>query len=415
MTTLVETWPEAARRRLVELGAVELVIGLPTFGPTPTLPGVAAAVRAGVESAFAGRPAVAVHVDDIAPEEMVRGLEESLGALPLIRLPSTADRDKATGAEPSRRDDAIRAIFSAGTALGATAIVVLNGELTSTTPAWVAGLGGPVLKDGHGFVLPVYQRSCYEGTLTQALVVPLIRALFSRRFAHPIAEEFGCSGHVAQQLLAREVWGTELGRSGLEFWLPAAAADEGAQIGQAVLGPRVVDASRPGESLGATVGRVASALFAIAEELDALWLEVRGSKPVNTFGAMPAVAAGGALDALRLLSGFRQGVRDLFPVWERILAPETLGEVLVLGDLEPEAFRLSDRLWAHIVYDFVLASHARVMYQGHLAQSLAALYLGRTASLVLETRGAPAAVAEAGERLAQTFESEKPYLVDRWQ
>ena len=107
MTALVETWPETARRRLVELGAVELVIGLPTFGPTPTLPGVAAAVRAGVESAFAGRPAVAVHVDDIAPEEMVRGLEESLGALPLIRVPSTADRDKATGAEPSRRDDAM--------------------------------------------------------------------------------------------------------------------------------------------------------------------------------------------------------------------------------------------------------------------------------------------------------------------
>jgi len=333
-----------------------------------------------------------------------------------VRLPSNADGEVSAGsAEPTRRDDAIRTIFLAAGALSASAIVVMNPELTSTTSAWPGALGTPVLKDGYGLVLPVYQRGCYEGTLTQALVVPLMRALFNRRFAHPIAEEFGCSGPVAERLLKRDIWGTDLARRGLEFWLPAAVADEGAQIGQTVLGPRVLDAAAPGESLGATVGRVASALFAIAEELDALWLEVRGSKPVTTFGTLPVGSGGGSLDAGRLLSGFRQGARDLFPVWERILAPDTLGEVLVLGDLEPEHFALPDRLWAHVVYDFLLAWRARVMYQGHLAQSLAPLYLGRTASLVLETRGAPAAVAAAAERLAQAFEAEKPYLVDRWQ
>ncbi len=78
-------------------------------------------------------------------------------------------------------------------------------------------------------------------------------------------------------------------------------------------------------------------------------------------------------------------------------------------------FRLADSLWARIVYDFLLAYRARVMYRSHIAQSLAPLYLGCAASLVLETRDrSDPAVAHAAERLARTFETEKSYLVDRW-
>jgi len=116
-----------------------------------------------------------------------------------------------------------------------------------------------------------------------------------------------------------------------------------------------------------------------------------------------------------MLLGFRQGVRDLLPIWERILSPETLGDVLVLSEYPPSEFRLAARLWARIVYDFLLAYRARVMYRGHIAQSLAPLYLGCAASLVLETRNRPdPALAQAAERLARAFEDEKSYLVDRW-
>jgi hypothetical protein len=104
------------------------------------------------------------------------------------------------------------------------------------------------------------------------------------------------------------------------------------------------------------------------------------------------------------------------PVWERILAPENLAEVLDLSDAGTEDFRLPDRLWARVVYDFLLGYRFRVVYRTHLVQSLAPLYLGRAASVVLETRGRPPlAVAEAVERLGRQFELEKAYLVERWQ
>ena len=183
-----------------------------------------------------------------------------------------------------------------------------------------------------------------------------------------------------------------------------------------MLGPRILAPAGPQPPLGAIVGRVAGALFTIAERHETAWLDVRGSEPVAVFGVQPEPATGApAVDPERMLAGFRQGVRDLLPIWERILSPESLGDVLVLSEHAAGEFRLADRLWARVVYDFLLAYRARVMYQDHITRSLAPLYLGCTASLVLETRDRPdEAVAQATERLARAFEDEKPYLVDRW-
>ena len=48
---------------------------------------------------------------------------------------------------------------------------------------------------------------------------------------------------------------------------------------------------------------------------------------------------GGAVNVERMVRGFQQGLRDLLPIWEIILAPETLAGILPLGLLEAEEFR----------------------------------------------------------------------------
>jgi glucosylglycerate synthase len=404
--------PAEAQAEVERLGSAEIVVGLVTAGPETVTTAVIEAIRAGAAAHFAQQSAAVVQVDPTSTEESGAPLREALGDLPLLRIVPSA---RATG-RGSGREEGIRAVLEAGRQLGARAIIVLNPELTSTTAAWPGGLGGGILKEGWDLVLPAYQRSRYEGTLTHGLVGPVLRALFGRRLGHPLAEEFACSGAAASFFLAQDVWGTELGRNGLEFWLPAAAAAGELALGQAALGPRTV---RPGvrpSPLGATVGRVAAALFALAERLEAAWIEVRGSAPVPTFGAPgERLPEGGAPDPERMLIGFRQGVRDLYPVWERILAPENLAEILVLSDAEEDRFRMPDRLWTRVVYDFLLAHRARVVYRSHVAQSLAPVYLGWATSLILQTRARPAAaVADAVERLGREFEEQKPYLIDRW-
>jgi hypothetical protein len=351
-------------------------------------------------------------VDQAPSGETPAALAAALGPVRVIR---------ATGAGHAADDaldwaQAVRTTLTIGRRLEARALVMLNADLGSTTADWLRALATPVLKDDVGLVLPIYHRYRYDGTLTQALVVPLMRSLFGRQLAHPLAEEFACSGAAADAFLARPIWETDLGHHGLEFWLPAAAIEGGFTVGQAVLGPRTVAATQPPAPLGRTVGRVAGALFALAEQSEQYWLDVRGSEPVVTFGTPPEPLPGGpTVDPSLMQVGFVQGVRDLLPVWERILAPENLGEVLELSDRPLERFRFSDRLWTRVVYDFLLAYRARVVYRSHAAQSLAPLYLGRAASVILETSARPpAALLLSATRLGGMFDEDKPYLVDRW-
>jgi hypothetical protein len=402
-----------AQAELARIGSADLVIGVPTARAAPSLDGVAAAVRAGLQAHFVGHSAAVVHVDQAGGDEPGGAPVQAFGEVPLIRIRPA----HATGGPlvQLRLDEAVATTLAAGQALGARAIILLNPEIASLNADWLGGLGGPVLGDDCGLVVPVYQGGRYEGTLTHALVVPLIRTLFGKHLARPLAEEFGCSSKTAAFLLEQNVWETELGRNGIEFWIPAAAIAEGLAIGQAALGPRRVPAPAQPPPLGEIVGRTAGSLFEIAERYEILWLERQGSDAVPCVGSPPEPLSGPGPDPERMLGGFLQGVRDLYPVWERILAPETLSDVLALGESATGEFRFPDGLWACVVYDFLLAYRARVVYRSHVAQSLAPLYLGRVASVIYETRnGPPGAVAKVTERLCQVFEEWKPYLVDRW-
>jgi|SoiMetStandDraft_5_1073268.scaffolds.fasta_scaffold19154_2 hypothetical protein len=404
----------AVQAELEALGTADVVVGLPTVGPTPSAETVGRAALEGPLGSMG--TVVVVHVDPTGSSEALDTLTRAGAPCPVVHLEGSGLRRAPAAPERDDASDAIRTVFAVGRHLRARGVVLLNALVDPGAPDRAAALAEPVLKDSHDLVLPMYTRTRYEGTLTHALVVPLARALWGRRLAHPMAEEFACSGLAAAAFLDIDAWDTEIVRQGTEFWLPVMAIQAGLVVSQVPAGQRRVAVEGRPSPLGATVGRVAGALFALAEQTEAHWLEVRGSEAVAASGPEPAPReGGGTVDPARLLAGFRQGVRDLLEIWVRILAPETLADVLALGEADPDDFRFSDRLWTHVVYDFLLAWRFRVAHRGHVAQSLAPLYLGRTASLVLETRGKPAAAVTAvGERLARGFEDEKAYLVDRW-
>lgn len=398
----------------VRSAGADVAIGMLTAGDSPKVGTVARIAQDGMQTHLASLTAALIHVDATASDEPAGQVERTVDGLRIVQV--RLARNVGTDRAQAGWSDVVQAVLGVSRTLQARAVVMLNAGISSMTQEWIRGLAQPVLKEGFGFVLPVYERGRYEGMLTQVFVVPLIRALFGHQFWYAMADEFGCSGETAEILLAQDIWTTDLARQGLEFWLPVAAAEAALPVAQSVLGPRILESTGQQPPLGSTVGRVAGALFSIAERHEAGWLDVRGSEPVGLFGVPPGPAKRvAALDPDRMLEGFRQGVRDLLPIWERILSPESLGDVLVLSEHPTGEFHLDDRLWVRVVFDFLLAYRARVMYRSHIAQSLAPLYLGCAASLVLETRGLPdTAVAQATERLARTFEDEKPYLVDRW-
>jgi hypothetical protein len=79
------------------------------------------------------------------------------------------------------------------------------------------------------------------------------------------------------------------------------------------------------------------------------------------------------------------------------------------------SYTFPDELWAGIVYDLVVAAHAKIVPLETLVAALVPLYFGRVGSLIVEARHLGQDDAEERvERQARAFELRKPYLVERW-
>jgi glycosyltransferase involved in cell wall biosynthesis len=334
-------------------------------------------------------------------------LHHRVDPVPVIATPYTGIPGKGS---------AFRAIFEIADALKVKACAVVDSDLRSITPEWVELLCRPVLDEAAEFVAPLYHRHKYDGTITNSIVYPLTRALYGKCVRQPIGGDFGFSGRLARFYLAQDVWETDVARFGIDIWMTTTAIANGYKIAESFLGAKIHDTKDPGSDLSAMLYQVASAAFDLMEVYHPVWKEVRGAEPVPSFGFEYTVGLEQVnVNVARMLSIFREGLRNLGEIWTVVLGAGDLREVERLGTLDDRQFRFPRSLWTRIIYDYAIAYHQKRMSAEHLLKSLTPLYLGKTASFVLEadTMGQEEAEAEI-EKLCMEFESAKAYLVASW-
>ncbi len=416
-----EDWlPEDTRERLGALGAADLLVGIATHNDAGTVAGLIEAVTAGLAKAYPDARAVLVNSDGGSQDDTPRLVEEAAGPhVPVLRVrhtPSSLQSRVLPYHGVPGRERAWRTVFAVAAALGARACLVVDGDLRSLTPDWIGALLRPVLEEHLDLIVPLYRRHKYEGSLTASLLYPLTRALYGQRVRPAVGGAFGLSGRFLRAALAKDLWEQDVARAGLDLWLTTMAAAEGFALGHVPLGAKVHAAKGAEPDLSATVVQVVGTVFRLMEDYEAVWPGIGGSAPVPCFGAAPEVSREAPpVNVGRLVGAFQQGLRDLLPVWEIILAADTLAALLTLGGLEPDEFRFPIDLWGQVVYDFALAAHHRALHREHLLKSLTPLYLGWTASLILETEAyGVAAIEPRLEALCLRFEALKPYLIERW-
>ena len=266
------------------------------------------------------------------------------------------------------------------------------------------------------YVAPMYLRHKFDGTITNSIVYPLTRALYGREVRQPIGGEFGFSGRLASHYLKKPVWESNVARFGIDIWMTTTAIVDGFKVCESFLGAKIHDAKDPGADLADMMVQVVSSVFDLMETYEARWKVVEGAEDVPLFGFPHEVGLEPVkVNVARMIRIFRQGVRDLAEVWARALDETTLAEVTALGDDDQDAFRFPDRLWVRVVFDFALAYRRRALNPEQLLRSLVPLYLGRTASVVVQNMDSGAEEVEASIRdLADTFVKEKGYLRERW-
>ena len=414
------TLPEAVEVQLRNIGSADLLVGVPSYNNARTIGHVVRATAAGLTKYFPGAKAVIVNSDGGSTDrtqEIVAQAELSDPATILVSQPTTPVARIVTPYHGiPGKGSAFRAIFQIADRLDVAACAVVDSDLRSIRPEWFELLLRPILEGHFDYVAPLYWRHKFDGTITNGIVYPLTRALYGKRIRQPIGGEFGFSRDLAHAFLGKPVWETDVARFGIDIWMTTTAIAEGSRICQAYLGAKLHDPKDPGGDLTAMMTQVVGSCFDLIERYESTWSGRRGSQDVPLFGFPHAVGVEPIqVDVERMISIFRQGLEDLGELWGKILPSPLISALREAAEGPIRDFRMADRLWAEVVYRFALAHHRKIFPRDHLLPLLIPLYLGRTASFVLETWEAGPEEAEARiEQLALTFEETKPLLETEW-
>ena len=394
-------------------------MGIPSYNNARTIGHVVKAVSGGLAKYFPRARAVVVNSDGGSfdnTQEVVAQTKVDLDTILITHPVNPIHRIVTPYHGIPGKGSALRAIFQLASTLKAKACAVVDADLRSITPEWMEVLLEPIMERDYDYMAPYYLRHKYDGTITNNIVYPLTRALYGKRIRQPIGGDFGFSGELVEFFLSQSVWETDVARYGIDIWMTTTAVARGFKLCQGFLGAKIHDPKDPVSDLSAMLTQVMGSVFSLMEEYESVWMGVRGSEPVPILGFQYEVGLEPVnVSVDKMIASFRQAVRDLLPVWSTFLPQENLGLLTQLGSQADESFRIPDDLWARVIYDFAVACKRRLISRDHLLKSLTPLYLGKTASFVLETQRMSSREAEGRvEELCRAFEAKKPYLVERW-
>lgn len=348
-------------------------------------------------------------VSDPGNAEGENGSKPSLTLLPFTSLAPTSG-EFWVGVSAHQR-----AVLALAASLNARACLVLGADLAALQTHVLQLFAYAVLDRQCVLAMPIYPTGKYEGLINTGILSPLSRALFGKRIHYPITFDFAASGAMCRDFL-RQSPGLN-GTGNTLLWPVSVAAT---QFAQQAVGQVHVDVhhrvATEGLELSAVLAQIVGSLFQETEKCAPQWQRVRGSQATPVWGNAPSEhPEGQAVDPHPMLDSFLLGSRNLDEVWRLILPPNVLLELRRLMRVPPEQFRISDELWAGIVYDFALAYRLRTISRVHLLGALTPLYLGWVASYVQEvSKLSGPALEQRQEQLARAWEEKKPYLLSRW-
>jgi len=406
-------------RQLINVGEVDIVVGLPTHNNAKTIEPVIRAIQAGILKCFPRERVVVINADggsqDGTPELVTGASIDDVWSASKVYALRTLHCISTRYARSPEPGTALRTILAAAELLQAKVCVVISPDSTTIEPDWLQRLVRPVYSNNFDLVSPIYHRQRAEGLLMRNVLYPLTRAIYGYRVREPFASEFAISGKLATDFLGKEIWNEEWGRIGAEIFLTVSAITGKYNVCQTFLGTKV----RPHLSANdvvAAMRRTVGALFSSMDSNSQLWSTISVSQPVTTVGNQSEMVLEPArVSRKRLRDMFTAGVRELEPVFRSILSPATLSELQRIAALEVGEFNYPAELWAKTVFEFSAAYHKTVINRDHIVQALVPLYRGRTLTFLLENQdGSAEDIEKSEESLCGEFERLKPYLLEIW-
>jgi hypothetical protein len=407
-------------RQLINVGEVDILVGLPTHNHAKTIEPVLRAIQAGILKSFPRERAVIINADggsqDGTSEIVIRASIDDVWsaskAYALRTLHSISTR-YARSPEPGT---AFRTILAAADLLQAKVLVVISPEATGIEPDWLQRLVRPVYSDNFDLVCPVYHRPNSEGALMRNFLYPMTRAVYGSRVHEPVASDFALSGRLAAGFLNEDFWNDEWGKTGAEMFLTITAITGGYRVCESFLGTKAPPTQRSANDVVGAMRRTVGALFSCMDGNFPAWSTICNSQPVPSFGTPSnGMLEPARLSRKRLRDSFADGVNQLEPVLSSILSPSSLSELKRVAAADVTDFNYPADLWVRTAFEFAAAYHKSVINRDHIIQAMVPLYRGRSLTFFLENRESTEKdIEDKVESLCGEFERLKPYLLERW-
>ncbi len=405
-------------RQLINVGEVDIVVGLSTHNNAETIAPVIAAIQAGILKCFPRERVVILNADGGSQDDTTE----------LVRKASIDDLHRdykvyalrtlhCISARYGRVPDpgiALHTILAGAELLRAKTCVIISPDSMTIEPDWLQRLARPVYYDNFDLVCPIYRRQKFEGVLVRDLLYPMTRSIYGSRVREPYGSEFALSGRMISDFLSNGIMNQDWGRMGPEISTTILALTGKYSVCQSFLGTKQ-SPSRVQDTVAA-MRRTVGALFASLDGNFPIWSTITGSQPVPTFGTPTKLGQETArANRKRLLEMFARGVAQLEEVLGSILSPSLMAELRRIAALEMDKFDYPAELWTRTVFEFAASYHKSTINRDHIIQALVPLYRGRSLTFFTENRnGSEQDIETREESLCADFERLKPYLLEIW-
>ncbi|MGH9768859.1 MAG: glycosyltransferase [Blastocatellia bacterium] len=176
---------------------MKVAVGIPSFMEADSIPYVTRQVDEGLSGMFNPADCVIINADGASPDQTSRVFLET---------PTKCGKEALVVTEqPGGKGRNLLRVLEHCAEREVGALAVVDADLKSITPDWMAWLLTPVARGAADYVLPLYRRRRFDGTVTNHFAYPLLYGYFGRDWRQPIGGEFAMSGEFANHLLRQRV------------------------------------------------------------------------------------------------------------------------------------------------------------------------------------------------------------------
>lgn len=354
--------------------ATDIVVGICTRNCADTVGGVLKTVDCGLTQFFPSKRILIVVSDGFSTDATQEKVQEMETTTEVVFTPQTKGLGKGNG---------VRTILEIARDRGASAVALVDGDLTSIESNWIHKLTGPIL-DGKDLVVPYYLRHHYDGVITNQIAYPLTNVLFGVGVRQPIGGEYGISARLLEHLLNHELFPEKFG---IDIFITLVATSEQMEIAEAVLGVKEHQSTKQYADLDKLLVpmfyQVVGTLFRLINYYHDYIETVHGIRLVERLGEMPDKRPGAiTVDQEDLLRRFKEKYGELMGQNASFLG-DLREDLDRIASLELDSYSFLLPLWVKAVY---LAIDAfSVSEDLKILDVLRVLWQGRFLSLVRET------------------------------